>query len=232
MLTDEIQAYTRIEDINGVPYKDWTKIWWLWALQGPKANNPVFDPDGHNADNNQPTKYDVKFLAGTFDRTFKGKDAPERKIRADDKTSLLIPIVNSNISREEHDNVFNATNNNISVLSAANEIISQGKGSLSINKGGSTVEFTIDGKGANTPTRIYDDGLTLLSTGQGIVQSNSGSDLDFMRSALDGFWVFLKPLDADEYIFTIHGEAPWFGGSKGEPNFVTDVTYKVTIEKA
>lgn len=230
MSTDTIQAYTKIEDINEVPYTDWMKIWWLWALQGPKESNPVFDADGRNADRSQPTKYNVKFLAGTFDRTFKGKNAPKRNIRSNDKTSLLIPIVNSNISREEHDNVFDSTNSNASVLSAANDIISQGEGSLRIEIGGSNVEFTIDGKGANTAERIQDDGLTLLPTGQGIVQSNSGSNLDFMRSALDGYWVFLKPLAAGEYKFTIHGEAPWFGG-KGEPNFVTDVTYEVTIDK-
>jgi hypothetical protein len=51
-----------------------------------------------------------------------------------------------------------------------------------------------------------------------------------MYAALDGYWVFLKPLAAGEYTFTIHGDAPWFGGAKGEPRFETDVTYKVTID--
>jgi hypothetical protein len=228
MSTDGIQAYTSTEEINRVPYKDWTTMWWAWALQGPRESNPVFDPDGRNADRKQPTKYDVKFLAGTLDR----EPGATRNIRSIDKTSLLIPVVNSNISREEHDNVFNATNNNAMVLSAANDVISKAKGSLRIDIGSSNVEFTIGGPGAITPERIQAAGMTTLTPGQGIVQGReSQSDLDFMYSALDGYWVFLKPLAAGEYKFTIHGEAPWFG-AKGEPNFVTDVTYKVTIDKA
>jgi hypothetical protein len=229
MSTDAIEAYTNVEEINRVPYKDWTTFWWSWALQGPRESNPVFDPDGRNADRKQPTKYDVKFLAGTFDR----EKGAARKIRSNDRTSLLIPVVNSNISREEHDNVFNTTNNNATVLGAANDIISIAKGSLRIDSGSSNVEFTIGSPETNTPQRIQGAGMTILTPGQGIVQSReSGADLDFMYSALDGYWVFLKPLAADEYKFTIHGEAPWFGGAKGESNFVTDVTYMVTIDKA
>jgi len=230
-MSTEIKAYTEIEEINGVTYEGWTVWWWSWALQGPRSVNPVYDMTGNNALRGQPSEepYHVIFLAGSFDRESK-KGKFIRRITTNDKTSILIPIVNSNISREEHDDVFKPSNANAQVLSAADDVINRAQGSLRIEVGGSSVDYTINGSEKITPVRIRPKfGMSPMYPGEGIVKSHSGSDLQFMYSAVDGYWIFLKPLSPGEYTFRIRGDAPWFGGNKEEERFVTDVTYEVTV---
>lgn len=226
-MSANIQTYTAAEEISGVLYQGWTVWWWSWALQGPRATNPVYDTNGNNANRKQPRNYKVMFLAGTFDRE-SSKSKFTRRITSNTNTSILIPIVNSNISREEHDNVFNTSNGNAQVIGATGDIINNAQGSLHIETGGSSVDFAIGGSEDIAPVRITPGGMSPMFPGQGIINSHSGSDLEFMYSAMDGYWVFLKPLSAGQYTFTIHGQAPWFG-EKGAPQFETDVTYEVTI---
>src|SRR5919108_2273011 len=145
-MSTNIQSYTEIEEINGVSYEGWTVWWWSWALQGPRATNPVYDKTGNNAHRRQPPEepYHVMFLAGTFDRESKNGKIT-RRISTNRNASILIPIVNSNISREEHDDVFNPSNANAQVLGAADDVINKAQGSLRIDMGGSSVDFTIGG---------------------------------------------------------------------------------------
>jgi hypothetical protein len=169
-------------------------------------------------------------LAGTFDRESKGIGGINRRISIGKDTSLLIPVVNSNISREEHDIVFQQSNSIAQVISAADDVINRAQGSLRIETEGSNVEYTIGGSGKVSPIRIKPrSGMSPMYPGQGSVTSNSGSEVDFMYSAVDGYWVFLKPLNPGEYKFIIHGDAPWFGPEKDAPRFETDVTYQVSV---
>lgn len=229
MSTDSIQTYTGIEEIDNIPYRDWTYRWWFWALKGPPANNPVLDTTGANALKNQPVSHNVMFLAGTFDRQ---ASPVNRTIDSVDKnTSILIPIVNSSISIEEHDDIFSRADSNAQLSAAVNNVVTKASGSLHISTGNSDVDYTIGTSEKRSPERIESKEMVNLAPERGIVHSRrTGSELDFMRAALDGYWVFLKQLEIGHYTLTIHGEAPWFGPDPQEPKFKTDVTYTLNIK--
>lgn len=227
MSADSIETYTRVEKIDNIPYRDWTYMWWFWALRGPRENNPLLDTTGANALRNQPVNHNVMFLAGTLDRQV---SPVTRIINSNTKSSLLLPIVNSCISIEEHDDVFSRSDSNAELSAAVNNVITKASGSLHISIGNSDADYTIDTSGKRSPERIETTEMVNLAPGQGIVYSRrTNSVLDFMRAALDGYWVFLKPLAKGQYTFTIHGEAPWFGPDPNEPKFETNVTYQLGI---
>jgi hypothetical protein len=201
-------------------------------MQGPKETNPVYDTNGSNANRGQPGESNVMFLAGTFDRMNQEFGKITRKITTDSNTSILAAGVTSNASIQEHHQVFSPGTSNAQVMAKVDEIISDAACSIRIETGGSSVDFTTGGSALLAPVRIQGDDMHTFFPGQGIVHSNSGSELNFMYSAIDGYWVFLKPLSPGQYTITIHGDAPWLGGKKDEPRFETDVRYEITVVSA
>jgi hypothetical protein len=74
----------------GLTYGEWSAKWWQWVVAIPKANNPMLDSIGFNANIDQKDS-PVFFLC----QTYEGVDSiPNRAIKVSAGKVVFMPIIN------------------------------------------------------------------------------------------------------------------------------------------
>lgn len=163
----------------GYSYGEWSAKWWQWLLSIPECSSPALDSSGKNANNNQ--KYpNVFFLCQTYERA---GSIPRRTICLPKDKAIFMPIINW-ISLLHHDGETEKE-----LLDRARESMNViGEMEISIN--GTTMKERLRNFRALSP--FFD---VELPEGN-IVRLSPGG----RRAVSDGYWVFLKPLQAGAFL--------------------------------
>jgi hypothetical protein len=219
-----VDRYQPNGSINGNSYGEWVYQWWKWALEMQPKDHPLKDSTGTHCHKGHKHP-GVLFLGGTFDGdptdVVRSYDLPTGK----GELSILFPIINSNISREEHQAALGGKSDQ--------EVIDAAKGVID---GVTRAEITIKEPDGTAKTynksdldRLPHDRKTLYSfdlPADNVL--NLGKKQ--IQSGLDGYWMFLKPLKKPgTYTIVFEAESPLFGGVPPNALFRTKSTYNLTV---
>jgi hypothetical protein len=165
----------------GRSYEEWAVSWWRWLLSIPKSASPAIDTSGKNAYSNQKHP-NVIFLCQTYEES---ELNPTRCIDLPKNTAIFIPIINW-ISLLNHDG-----QNDKEMLDTARERMDVVR----------DMEFSINGfsiKNQLHDFRILTPFFDVELPEDNVVGLSPGS----RRAVSDGFWVFVKPLQAEGCLST------------------------------
>lgn len=187
----------------GETYGQWTVRWWRWALSTPKKINPVVDESGDLAGVNQLSDH-VWFLAGKFgseDQLF-----PDRRCTVPFGRSVLFPVINCLASPLEYPELKTEQQLIDHVMNDENSIV---KKDCFVN------DNMID------VMRVRSDPLVFSLT----IDSDNAIGVEGGKTiaSADGYWVFLKPLPAGDYIVR-------FAGACENGRLNSGAHYKIRIE--
>jgi hypothetical protein len=181
--------YSKKEKPYGYSYGRWTVKWWQWALSSPINMNPVVDNTGKYGGVNQVGP--VWFLAGTVGEN----KVPIRKCVVPFGKAILFPVINYEINQLEDPKLKTEDAMVKNVVEDINDIVKR--------------EAMIDGE--NIPTYRVQSSPSVFS----LDVSNDnwlGISPGLIKAAADGYWVFLKPLDAGRHEIYFHGSCS--GGTR------------------
>ena len=188
----------------GKSYGEWTAIWWRWLVPITE-NNPLND-DGQNCGQNQTGP--VWFLVGTPG----GDPGYIRDCTIPKGKAILIPIVSSACDSltfpkwaSDLATCAKSDNNEVKTLVASVD----GKELINVYQNQTALEkYRVTSK--TTPiTNPQGEKIWGLTPGNA-------------KFVIDGFWLFLPPLDPGNHKLFIKGQS----GTQ----FVTEVTYHLTIQ--
>ena len=218
--------YGRFEYPYGRSWETWAAVWSRWLFSIPKNKNPGLDKTGKFGSEKQSDKR-VWFLAGTFGN----EKAIKRRLTIPFGRSILFPIlVKEDSFAEDHD------------LKKEEELIIRSKKATDRMR---VLEATIDGEKLKNLQRYR-----VRSEVHSITfPPNNIYDVAPRRtkSVCDGFWIFLKPLEAGQHIIYFKGEtrvvetkdtllekrvyAPSWRYIENESKFKVEVQYDLTVTK-
>jgi len=217
-----VDRYQPNDSIDGNSYGEWVYRWWKWALEMQPRDHPIKDRTGAHC--HKGHKYPaVLFLGGTFDGD------PSNVVRSyvlptgKGELSILFPIINSNISREEHQAALRGSTDQEVIDAAKGVIDGVTRAKITIKEPDGTEKIY----NKSDLDRIRHDRKTLYSFDLPVDNVlNLGQKQ--IWSGLDGYWMFLKPLKPGTYTIVFEAESPLFGGMPNEL-FGTNTTYKLTV---
>jgi hypothetical protein len=188
-------------------YGEWSAKWWKWALSIPADTNPLIDQTGENCAVNQSAP--VWFLTGT-----QGGPA-ERRCVVPEGMSIFFPIINAYASYVENPLV--KTESELrALLKSPFDQVRVAEATVDAVKLENLVNYRVQSPLFN---------FTYPENNIGGVPPGPS------QAVAEGYWVMLHPLAAGDH--TIH-----FRGGIVDPtvtgaiNFVTDVTYHLTISNS
>jgi hypothetical protein len=205
--SNNIQVFPPDSRPYNLTYADWSAKWWQWALSIPANINPLLDQTGENCDVNQSGP--VWFLAGT-----QGGPA-ERSCIIPEGMAIFFPIINGYGSFVENP-----------LIKTESELRALSKSTFDQVR---VVEATVDRvKLENLENHRLQSPLFNFTYPENNI---GGVPPGASQAIAEGYWVMLHPLAAGEH--TIH----FRGGivdptATGAINFVTDVTYHLTISNS
>jgi hypothetical protein len=201
------QVYPPDSNPYNLTYGDWSAKWWQWALSIPANTNPLIDQTGENCAVNQSAP--VWFLTGT-----QGGPA-ERRCVVPEGMAIFFPIINAYASYVENPLVKTESELRALLKSPFDQV--------------RVAEATVDGvKLENLVNYRVQSPLFNFTYPENNI---GGVPPGPSQAVAEGYWVMLHPLAAGEH--TIH-----FRGGIVDPtvtgaiNFVTDVTYHLTISNS
>jgi hypothetical protein len=160
----------------GASYSDWTIRWWRWLLSIPKNRNPALDASGEFCGifQNNPN---VWFLAGTFGGLV------ERKCTIPVGKAVFMPLINYQCSF-------------VDSISVTTEIELEAKCREEIDDiRNLNFRFNHLTLGDAFAYRVHSPVFVIC-----LIKNNVlGADPGITHMASDGFWIFLKPLQAGKY---------------------------------
>ncbi len=181
-LLSTIQYYEPNERPYGLSFGEWTVKWWRWVVSIPIKYNPVFDNTGVCAGINQLGP--VWYLVGTFG---------ENKVRIRSCTipfgkCLFFPVINYEINQLEDPTLKTDDAMINHVLEDIDDIVNK----------------TVLVDGELIPTFRIQSSPTVFNLDIG-TDNCLGIKPGTIRSAADGYWVFLKPLNVGKHDIYFHG---------------------------
>jgi hypothetical protein len=181
--------YSEKEKPYGNSYGAWTVKWWQWAVSSPAHMNPIVDSTGEYGAVNQDGP--VWFLAGTVGEN----KVPIRKCNVPFGKALLFPVINYEINQLEEPKLRTDGALVKNVVDDINDIVKR--------------EAIIDG--LSIPTFRVQSSPKVFSLN---VSSDNwlGIPSGSIKAAADGYWVFLKPLQAGKHEIFFHGSCS--GGTR------------------
>lgn len=202
--------------VDGKSYAQQSALWWQWALSIPKADNPI---EGKACNKSQSGN--VFFLAGTAD----GKAATRSCTIPSGKT-LFFPLVNG-ICYPCHEEEGCGTSKTKAELTECAKMPALKALEASVDgvalTGLDQHKFTSDQFSWKAPTS-GDPAFACM----GPIEANTcGIPLGDRFGVSEGYWVALEPLSKGKHTLKFKAVIP---GSGGDPDFVQDVTYDLTIE--
>jgi hypothetical protein len=181
----DISWYDNTSDPYGISYGQWTVKWWKWMLSTPKSINPLIDHLGKNAAMNQPTE-NVWFLAGKLGS--EDKSFPLRTCNIPVDRSILFPVINCEANpieypdlKSEQDLIDHVTRDENTIVEKRCFLNDRYIPSLRVKSDPLIFNITL------TDDNIYD--------------VNGGNTI----ACADGYWIFLKPLPAGDYMLSFRG---------------------------
>jgi hypothetical protein len=215
----------------GLSWKKWTALWCKWILSIPKDTNPALDITGRHCAVNQKNEK-VWFLTGTF-----GNIVPiKRKCNIPVGKAVFFPVLVKEDSLAEDIDL--KTDDDLVKRSrdATDELL--------------YISASIDNKKIEDLEnyRIQSEVFDLSFPNDNVYGVKPG----LTRSVCDGFWLFIKPLEAGKHYIHFKGETAVVNNtirtflinnaiyspieehirtplSKGGSTFKLDVSYEVTI---
>jgi hypothetical protein len=174
--------FTNRQRPYGFSFGEWTVRWWQWAVSSPIDINPIVDETGRYANMNQSGP--VWFLAGT-----PGENRiPIRECTVPTGKALLFPVINYEINQLEDPHLRTEEAMVKHVVDDINDIINK--------------EAIVDGK--SIPTYRVQSYPKVFSLD--VCKDNwLGISPGIIKAAADGYWVFLKPLEAGKHEVYFHG---------------------------
>ncbi len=191
----------------GLSYGEWAAKWWQWLNsipQGPQGSSPVKDKTGQDCGQKQSGP--VWFLAGTYG----GDEVVKRVCSVPLGKAIFAPIISSACD----DLTFPAYRNNLTACAK-------------IDNEGAIVEASIDGYNV-----IELEKYRVQSPVSSVTNPNPsdfGNVEGKSKFAIDGFWLFLEPLDPGTHTIYIDGQTPANPQNPENPGFRTAVNYTLTI---
>lgn len=164
----------------GLTWQEWTTSWWKWFLAIPKENSPANDITGDRCAicQNYP---DVWFLAGTI-----GGRA-ERTIKIPSGKAVLFPVINVTTSDSENPALLHSENleaDMISFVKSNTDDIVKKHASID----GEDIEISDEFRVLTPPFYFFYPPNNIF-----------GAQAGLSRGAGDGYWIFMKPLQAGKH---------------------------------
>ncbi len=183
-VTSKDILYSRTDRPFGLSWEVWTIRWWKWLLSIPKEKNPGFDPTGERS--YLPEQFqdeNVIFLVGTFGGT------AERTYTIPMGKSVLLPIINYTFCSKDEVSVLNDEDLQIRAQRDIDDIVEKqalidGKSILEIEK-------------YRVKTKAFD----IIYPENNVFGLSKGPT----RAVSDGYWIFLKPMQAGSHILYVAG---------------------------
>jgi hypothetical protein len=212
----------------GKSWEEWAALWCNWLLSISKKNNPAIDETGKYCSMNQNNEV-VWFLAGTF-----GNIVPvKRRCTIPAGKAILFPILEKEDSFQEDRD-----------LKTEEELIKRSRDATNrlIH-----MEATIDGERLDRLEnyRVQSEVFDLTFPEDNVYDIAPG----LTRSVCDGYWLFIKPLQAGKHYIYFKGETSldeaftltqlrsndaygriWEHISEN-PTFKLEVSYELTVRR-
>lgn len=206
------KVYPRTAKPHGQSYTEWSVNWWHWALSMPCATNPIFDPSGTKAGNNQSGP--VYYLAGS------GVGQVTRNVTIPHGKDIFFPVFNVIIDYPcAPDPAWEpAPGQTVEEL-----LMSLGWLMDMVNL--SNMEVKLDGTTLDNPGSYrFFPPHSFKFTGDPDLANCfdwciNGDEQDGWS---DGYWIMLKPLSKGQHTLHFHAEVTEWG-------WIQDVTYNITI---
>jgi hypothetical protein len=181
--------YTNRERPYGLSYGQWTVRWWQWAVSSPFEVNPIVDDTGKNGSTNQTGP--VWFLAGTLGEN----KLPIRRCVIPFGKGLLFPVINYETNQLEEPKLTTEKAMVKHVVDDINDIIRK----VAIIDGINIPTYRIQSSPKVFCLNVSNDNWLGIVPGK-------------IKTAADGYWVFLKPLDIGRHEIFFHGSCS--GGTR------------------
>ena len=190
----------------GKTYSEWSALWWQWALSIPTNANPVKDTTGKNCAQGQ--KGPVWFLAGTFG------GAIERFCTIPTGVTLATNPISQEVSYAEFPDSKTESDLRVKAKNFQDKV--------------THVEFTVNGVGIQNLSkyRVQSPLFSFALPKDNVL----GLPAQTTQGVSDGTWVILHALPAGKYEIHSKGISVDFTET-GVQNFVSDVTYHLTVVK-
>jgi len=200
----------------GISYGEWSAKWWTWYSSFPKSTSPAFDMTGDRCSFGQNASSPVWYLVGTT-----GADAT-RSCTVPEGKSILISPINSQFVYAEERSPGTVTTPESVLQEAKNDIDKVTSKTLTVDK----VEVP-DLESYRVQSPLYALIVPEHDNVVNVVYSMTQEGTTQGRS--DGYFVMLKPLPVGNHEIKSFGAIYDF--TSGSPfNFVSDVTYKITVK--
>jgi hypothetical protein len=169
----------------GKSWEKWAAMWCKWLLSIPKKKNPAIDETGENCSMNQNNE-NVWFLTGTF-----GNIVPvNRKCTIPAGKAIFFPILEKEDSFQEDLDLKTEEELKKRSRDATNRLVH--------------MEATIDGEKVDglENYRVQSEVFDLTFPENNVYKIRPG----LTRSVCDGYWLFIKPLQAGKHHIYFKGE--------------------------
>lgn len=177
--------YRRNEDPFGFSWEKWAALWCNWMLTIPKRRNPSLDKTGRYCAVNQKHE-NVWFLTGTFGNI----DLIKRRCIIPAGRAIFFPILVKEDSLTEDSDLRTVADLVNRSRDATNEVI--------------YIDASIDDmKIENLETYRVQSEVFDLNYPEGNVY---GIKPGLTHAVCDGFWLFIKPLEAGKHYIYFRGE--------------------------
>jgi hypothetical protein len=187
----------------GLPYANWSELWWQWALSIPGNESLVNDKTGEFCSIGQDNP-NVFFLAGS------GGGAVERTCTVPAGKGILIPVLNAEYSYAEFPDLKTESDLRNAVHADMD--------------GARNMRLIVDGVGIKDPSRFrVDSHLFNFSTPQGGLFGLNDVD---SQGVSDGYYVMLKGLKPGSHDVRWSGIV-FFADGTNQPE---DTTYHLTVK--
>jgi hypothetical protein len=177
--------YERDFDPFGKTWEKWAAMWCNWLLSIPKKKNPALDETGKYCSMNQNNE-NVWFLTGTF-----GNIGPvKRKCTIPAGKAIFLPILEKEDSFREDRDLKTEEELKKRSRDATNRLIH--------------MEAAIDGEKIDRLEnyRVQSEVFDLTFPEDNVYDIRPG----LTRSVCDGYWLFIKPLQAGKHYVYFKGE--------------------------
>ena len=187
----------------GIPYYQWTELWWNWLVGIPKDTNPALDIDGKYCQEGMQHDFAVFYLVGTLNET------ASRSCTIPSKVSLFFPATTS------------FCYNTASMKKTDDEL----RACAALQKSDSDTSVIIDGISLNT--FAYDIKNARVQSNIFNVSVPADSILGISPQNISGIaagnWVFLKPgaFQSANHEISFTGK---LNGSRSDVSYSLDVT--------